>query len=93
MSNLSSKTLLACASLLLLCSCGDGWNRTKVLGQVSADFPNAEIARLPDRNFTFIVRETDGSVWQVEYLGNGLEMTAKARLIGPMACAKGGIER
>jgi len=80
-SKIGTKSLIGLSLLTAgLGGCGDGFNETKLRQAVIDEFKTVDVAKAPGREYTFIVRTSDGSVWIAETMGTDAEVTARAIL-------------
>lgn len=71
--------LLAC---LLFAGC-DGWNATKVRAAAVAEHPGADVSPVPGKQYAYLVRQPNGAVLYVEYMGWDAKATASTLVFNP----------
>lgn len=72
-------TIIA-AACFCVAGCGDGYDAVKVRGAVSEQHPGAQVQQIPGSTWKYLVKEPNGRVLYVEYMGRTLEPTAKATM-------------
>ena len=77
------RPLAAMAACLLLAGCGDGFNVTKVRAAAVAEHPGAEVSPVPGKQYTYLVRQPNGAVLYVEYMGSEAKATASTVVFNP----------
>ena len=70
--------MIIAAACFCVAGCGDGYNEVKVRNAVAEQHPRAQVQQIPGRAWTYLVKEPNGRVLYVEYMGRTLEPTAKA---------------
>lgn len=65
-------------------SCGDPFDSEKCLMTVQENYPKAIVWKLPEKNFSFIVCDTNGGVYFVKTMdGNSTNITHKIVIKAP----------
>lgn len=89
------KTLLPLivAAAATVSGCGEAFNPTACRQNVVEEMGTADVVQVRNRDFHFIVRKKDGSVWYVETLnGRDAKVSAKTMLFAPILPAEGGVQ-
>lgn len=70
--------MIIAAVFFCVAGCGDGFDPVKVRGAVADQHPGAQVQQIPgNRSWKYLVKEPNGRVLYVEYMGSTLEPTAK----------------
>lgn len=78
------KIISVLAIALTLTACGDTLNPSKIRESAVAEHPGAEVTPLPGRDYSYIVRQPDGSVLYVQYMSaTSVAHTSSVMLFGP----------
>lgn len=75
---------LAFPLAFVLSACGQAFNNTACRQAVVEEMKTTDVANVPGKDFSFIARTSDGSVWIVETMSSKTpDVTTKTQLFGP----------